>query len=149
MEAGPGDLDIVCGESDIGHVSERLSPETEIVLPVIEYTNHEKFNINDPIEGYDIAVYTVDITNLNTNEASKVLPACLPKKDPMFSDAIFAGWKDPFNIAVFYPENLGLEEYTIDLYRQGQSILKHVGLKIQDCKDPAWMATNTYCPPGI
>ena len=40
------DLKIVCSEWDIGHVSEILSLEDELVLEVTGYKNHPDFDIN-------------------------------------------------------------------------------------------------------
>ena len=42
----PSDLLIVCSEWDIGHVSESLTPEDEVILEVTGYTNHPGFDLN-------------------------------------------------------------------------------------------------------
>ena len=36
----------MCSEWDIGHVGEQLSVENEVVLDVLRFLNHPKFDIN-------------------------------------------------------------------------------------------------------
>ena len=76
-------------------VSERFTPEDEVVLTVLKYTNHPLFNITEgPIGGHDIAVFEVDEEPLKAPGAvqkGKLYPACLPSKAHKSKQGIFAG----------------------------------------------------------
>ena len=70
-------------------VFERFSREEEIVLQVLNYTNHPLFNISvGPVGGYDIATYVVNDEPLITTQ---LVPACLPTKAHKTDRGIFAG----------------------------------------------------------
>ena len=79
-------------------VSERFTPEDEVVLTVLEYTNHPLFNITEgPVGGHDIATYVVDEEPLEkpgTVQKGKLYPACLPSKAHKSKRGIFAGKLD-------------------------------------------------------
>ena len=79
-------------------VSERFTPEDEVVLTVLEYTNHPLFNITEgPIGGHDIATYVVDkgpLEKPGTVQKGKLYPACLPSKAHKSKRGIFAGKLD-------------------------------------------------------
>ena len=91
--ADPKDLSITCSEWDnspvlnsipfrkwqifVPQVSERLTLEDEVVLEVLKYKIHPKFNITaGPIEGSDIAVFFV----VEEPKLGNLTPACLPTK---------------------------------------------------------------------
>jgi hypothetical protein len=65
-------------------VSERFTPEEEVVLTVVNYTNHPLFNITQgPIGGYDLSCIHVDDAPLKKPgiiQQGKLYPACLPTK---------------------------------------------------------------------
>ena len=51
---------IQTGQVCIPQISERLTLEDEVVLTVLKYTNHPKFDVTaGPIGGSDIAVFYV------------------------------------------------------------------------------------------
>ena len=81
--------------SIILQVSERFTPEEEVVLPVLNYTNHPLFNITEgPIGGHDIGVYFVDdeiLRKPGVIKKGKLYPACLPSKAHKSKRGIFAG----------------------------------------------------------
>ena len=147
----------MCGEWDIGPISERLSVESEVVLQVISYTNHPQFDIQKGvIEGSDISVYFVDDGPLKKEgivKKGQLYPACLPSKAHKNRRGIFAGWSDPLDIGIFYTEHNpggdGSRQENIDEYREKQLILKHVELEAGKCRDPEWMSSKTYYPKGI
>ena len=76
-------------------VSERFTPEDEVVLTVLNYTNHPLFNITEgPIGGHDIAVYMVDeepLTKPGAVKKGKLYPACLPSRAHKSNRGVFAG----------------------------------------------------------
>ena len=75
-------------------VSERFTPEKEVVLTVKKYKNHPKFNVKKgPIGGSDVAVLYVDEEPLKKPGViaeKKLYPACLPTKAKK-KRGIFAG----------------------------------------------------------
>ena len=76
-------------------VSERFTPEEEVVLTVLNYTNHPLFNITEgPIGGHDIGIYFVDdeiLRKPGVIRKGKLYPACLPSKAHKSNRGIFAG----------------------------------------------------------
>jgi len=82
--AKPEDLVIICGEESTQTESFFFSQEKETILPVKEIINHPWFQPDNLREGYDIAVYIVDDTNLKNGtffNRNNIWPACLPKKE--------------------------------------------------------------------
>ena len=79
-------------------VSERFTPEDEVVLTVIKYINHPLFNITEgPIGGNDISIYVVDEAPLKkpgTVKKGKLYPACLPSRAHKNRLGLFAGKLD-------------------------------------------------------
>ena len=79
----------------IPQVSERFTPEDEVVLTVLRYTNHPLFNITEgPIGGHDVATYDVEEEPLRKEGVIKqgqLYPACLPSKAHKSNRGIFAG----------------------------------------------------------
>jgi len=123
------------------------SDEDEIVLNIkriIKHPNYEPGTNEDrrgPYTGYDIAVYQVDDTNLKL-ERRKLYPACLPKPQYESTKGIFAAWLDP---EPYYRVN---DERTLKTYRRNYQYLKQVQMEEVICRDPPWMQSNTYYPPG-
>ena len=76
-------------------VSERFTPEDEVVLTVLNFTNHPLFNITEgPVGGHDISVYMVDEGPLRKPGAikkGKLYPACLPSRAHKSVRGLFAG----------------------------------------------------------
>ena len=91
----PADLQIVCGDWDISFVSENLTPEVEVVLTVLGYTNHPDWSVEaGPLGGADIAVYQVDPAPLEQPgvlQPGKVWPACLPSRAHASVTGVFTG----------------------------------------------------------
>ena len=91
----PADLQIVCGDWDISFVSENLTPEVEVVLTVLGYTNHPDWSVEaGPLGGADIAVYQVDPAPLEEEgvlQPGRVWPACLPSRAHSSGTGVFAG----------------------------------------------------------
>ena len=150
-EADPRDLQIVCGEHNIGDIPEEISREIEVVLDVLKITNHPKYNqTKGPIYGYDIAVYHVNDTRLKETDRidpSKVYPACLPRPDPsdyLGTQAILPSWRDPK--PKYFSESNQVESAVE--YRLKNLLLRQVQLEEDRCEDPAWMNSNTYYPPS-
>lgn len=151
--ADPKDLSITCSEWDNSQVSERLTLEDEVVLSVLKYTNHPKFNINvGPIGGSDIAVFYV----AEEPELGNLTPACLPTrkyKTDVKPRGVFAGWKSPLELGFFFEQNkVGLPPVvplgvTVDQYRS-ENILRHMEVEKVDCEDPAWMGSNSFYQKG-
>ena len=146
MEAQPEDLQIICGEHSIITEPDFFSPEQEIVLTIEKITNHPKFSLEEgrgPIEGYDIAVYHVDDTNLRLKEES-IWPACLPRAGQNYQKFVYAGWADPEPLYRRRNNNETIGQYKFNNYYPNQIRLVKSG-----CKDPDWMVgSNTYYPPG-
>ena len=152
------DVQIVCGEWDIGPIGERLSVEREVVLEVTNYTNHPDFDIRrGVIAGGDISVYFVDDEPLKEEGVltkGRLYPACLPTKaHHVDRRGVLAGWSDPLDIGIFYPEHFPggptLSQENINEYREKNLIMKHVEIEVGECKDPEWMDSQTYYPKGI
>ena len=151
--AYPSDLQIVCGEHNIGDIPEAISSETEVVLDVLKIINHPGYNqTKGPIYGFDIAVYHVNDTLLHVNDTlvhpSMIYPACLPRQkqsDYLGSQAIFPAWRDP---KPKYFSETNQQESAFE-YRLKNLLLRQVQLEEADCKDPLWMNSNTYYPPGM
>ena len=146
----------MCGEWDIGPIGERLSVETEVVLQVLNYTNHPQFDIKKGvIAGSDISVYFVDDEPLKKEgvvKKGKLFPACLPTKAHLNKRGILAGWSDPLDIGIFYPEHhpggSSRRQENINEYREKHLIMKHVEIEVGKCHDPGWMDSQTYYPEG-
>lgn len=154
MEAAhPEDFSITCSEWDNSQVAERLTLEDEAVLNVLGYQIHPKFDINvGPIGGSDIAVFYVS----HNSKLEDLTPACLPTKKyktDIKPRGIFAGWKSPFDLGIFFEQNkVGAEPFfpirlTVDQYRS-ENILRHKEVEKVDCEDPAWMGSNSFYPKG-
>ena len=90
------DLLIVCGDWDISFVSENLTPEVEVVLTVLGYTNHPDWSVEaGPLGGADIAVYKVDPAPL---EEEGVLQRIEGREDTGYADHIVQGVADTCSI---------------------------------------------------
>ena len=87
---------ILCYHNDNElQVGERYTPEDELVIDVLNYTNHPMFNISaGPIGGGDLAVYYVDEEpprKPGAVQKGKLYPACLPSKLHKSQIGLFAG----------------------------------------------------------
>jgi len=154
FKAKPSDMQIVCGEHNIDVKPEKYSTEEEIVLTITEIINHPnyepdtirdgvKLDSKGPYAGSDIAVYRVDDEPLKTKMARKVLwPACLPKEKYTTQRGIFAGWLDP---EPYYRID---EDRDLKTYRNNYLFTKQLQVEEVLCRDPPWMKSNTYYPPG-
>ena len=77
--AEPSDLQIVCGEYSVESPEPEItSPETEVVLDILEIINHPDYKPNEepgvggPIEGNDISVYKVQDSNFRMSKYCKL-----------------------------------------------------------------------------
>ena len=96
-----------------------------------------------PIEGYDIAIYHVDDTNLRLIQES-IWPACLPRAGQNYQNFVYAGWADPEPL-YRRPNN----SETIGQYKFNNYYPNQIRMVKSGCKDPDWMVgSNTYYPPG-
>lgn len=96
----PTDLQIVCGEHNIDDLPEAVSAEIEIVLDVLRFSNHYKYDqAKGPIHGFDVTVYHVNDTLLYDHiKPGVVYPACLPRPRSSAYEgnrAILSAWRDP------------------------------------------------------
>ena len=82
----------------------------------------------------------------------KVYPACLPTRAHRDKRGILAGWSDPLDIGIFYPEHSPggsiLSQENINEYREKNFIMKHVEIQVEKCTDPQWMGSETFYPKG-
>jgi hypothetical protein len=150
--ASPSDLQIVCGEHDIDDVPEAISLEVEVVLDVLEFSNHPKYSQTDgPIHGHDIAVYHVNDTELQGMvKPGFIYPACLPRPTSLeynlTTPVILAAWRDP-KPKYFSEINTRRNENAFR-YKSQNLLLRHARFTEANCKDPDWMKSNTYYPPS-
>ena len=144
--ASPGDLLLVSGEWNIGEEPEIWSREKEVVMPITKIIQHPSYTPeNGPGEGWDIAVYNVDDTNLRTQWGAGVAPACLPEKSitEVGTKGIFVAWKDPSPLFIEWNRQV---TKTLERYRTTNLLLAHTRTDVVDCRDPSWMASNTFYP---
>ena len=126
---------------------EKVSLENEVVLKIREIVNHEGYR-EGPYYGKDIAIYKVEVSDFyDEKDESKLkrgelYPACLPK--PKYTDeaGIFAAWVDAEPI---YRVN---DRKRIRQYTQNYLYPRQVQMEEVVCKDPDWMQSNSYFPPG-
>ena len=147
-------MQIVCGEHSLEEQPEKFSIETEIILDIQEIVNHEGYSPGEPGErkgpylGKDIAVYKVNSSKFYDEKGEprlkrkELYPACLPKPTYSSEKGIFAAWVDPEPI---YRVN---DRKRIRQYTQNYLYPRQVQMEEVECKDPAWMNSSTYYPPG-
>ena len=153
-KALPNEMQIVCGEYSLIEQPEKFSVENEVVLEILEIVNHEDYDPGKPGEerkgpynGSDIAVYKVNAEKLKLKK-KELYPACLPKSPDLVSleqgksTGIFAGWIDPEPIYRI------LEEESFQDYIESYLVPRQTQMEMVECKDPAWMGSSTYYPPG-
>ena len=70
----PEDINLICGEWNIGPEPELYSIEDEIVLTVVKIINHEQYSSEGPGAGSDIAVYQVILQKRQTCSEYILLP---------------------------------------------------------------------------
>ena len=76
--------------------------------------------------------------------------ACLPSEEDLIigRKGIFAAWKDPFPVYVYY--NLDILDWrSTEVYKDDKLLMKHIRMDIVECKDPDWMGSNTFYPRGV
>ena len=145
QEALPTDLQIVCGEWSIEEIPEQFSFENELVLNILNITNHPAYDPQlGPIGGNDIGVYHVDIKPLcdrNGVKQGDIYPACLPRSSYQENEAVLAAWIDPEPSWTFKNNRPYFEYRVNNLWPRQARITK------TKCKDPAWMkGSNTFYP---
>ena len=71
-------------------------------------------------------------------------PACLPRENEQYGSerGIFAAWNDPEPV---YRVN---GDATLQEYEQIYFYPRQVVMEEVECKDPEWMKSETYYPPG-
>ena len=131
----PEEVNIVCGEWELGAVPRTVSREKyNVILPVEEIVVHENYDFKKgPINGNDIAVFKVKDTQLANADSERIYPACLP--DPKSKRSSFgfqSGWAPPpqyYYVEKFWP--FFIQHYG-DLSKQF-----HYKMEINDqCEDP-------------
>ena len=143
--AAPSDLQIACNITNTELVPKGISPLTSTLLSILKIINHEKYDQSiGPIGGYDVSVYVVNDTNFKMNP-DFVWPACLPQPQETYipgNRGILSGWIEPIPTYV-YDSYKTISSYVNDNLRERQALYEMV-----NCKDPKWMKSNTYYPPG-
>ena len=136
---------MVCGSRSIAEVPEQLTVENEVVLTVLNFTNHPQYNSSKgPIGGYDVAVYKVDDSPLQTpgvvSLASGIWPACFPKEEYVDElPGLVSGWRDPTPVYFSY-NNADQTAYS---YRLGNLEMKQARMDLmKECTDPNWMGIH-------
>ena len=151
VEMEAADLQILCGEWEIGSTPPAVSGETNnVVLKVLEIIRHPKFNSKEgAFAGNDIAVFKVEDTKLKNGGAQKhkINPVCLPigqtkKKDTY--RGFQAGWSEP-------PPRRFVQQYVPEFVNLYENFFKqwHYKMDIMRCKDPERSAVSAKplkCP---
>ena len=79
----------------------------------------------------------------------KIYPVCLPRSkdsDYYSSKGILAGWRNP--LPSYINEGSFSKSKDPIKYRRDNVLQRQVQLEQVECKDPAWMESNTYYPQG-
>jgi hypothetical protein len=148
--ANPEDLQIVCNITNQADISSTISTRIKIK----EIRNHPNYiplakdsSNGGPIGGSDICVYIVDDVKLAGKLNPNYLwPACLPRSDDESYIAgnrgILAGWNEQ------RPPDYILKT-TLQDYISQYLVTREALFELQpECRDPDWMQSNTYYPPG-
>ena len=145
---------MVCGSRSIAEVPEQLTVENEVVLTVLNFTNHPQYDSSKgPIGGYDVAIYKVDDSPLQApgvvSLASGIWPACFPKEE-YFNDlpGLVSGWKDPTPVYFSYNSaDQNARSYRLDNLEMKQARME----LMTECKDPDWMGIHdgSFYPQGV
>ena len=143
-------MQIVCGEFSLLKQPEIFSDENEAVLEIKKIINHEDYDPGQPgkerrgpYRGSDIAVYKVDGNKLALNK-KELYPACLPRLSVAYEKepGIFSGWVDP------EPIHRVNKRKRLKNYIENYLEPRDTQMEEMQCKDPAWMGSNSYYPPG-
>ena len=145
---------VVCESRSIAEVPEQLTVENEVVLTVLNFTNHPQYDLSKgPIGGYDVAIYKVDDSPLHApgvvSLASGIWPACFPKEE-YFNElpGLVSGWKDPTPVYFSYNN----ADQTARSYRIDNLEMKQARMELMtECKDPDWMGIHdgSFYPQGV
>ena len=156
VEMDGGDVDVLCGEWQLGRAPKELSDEEyNVFLEVTEIRRHPNFNASvGPSEGNDIAVFKVNDDNLARSQGLDIHPICLPpnkRKQP--TKGVHSGWSQPPPLYFLEAYGEGFAPFLRDFYKQW-----HYGMDIAvTCKDPTVsqlfglnisFPSNSYYPPG-
>ena len=147
--AEPEDLVIICGEQNIQVESHFYSAENELLLRIKEIINNPRYDPARMNDGYDIAVYIVDDTDLKNSSyfnRDNIWPACLPREDKEYVSANGnneKGYVSGWDIGNFRDPGF-VVQYLNDRFNQKQMQMEKV-----DCTDITYNGgkTNTYYPP--
>ena len=139
----------MCGEQSIQVESHFYSNENEILLHIKEIINNPRYDPERMTDGYDIAVYIVDDTDLRNStyfNRDNIWPACLPREEDEYvsqnglaEKGYLAGWD------IGNPRDPGfVVQYLNERYNQKQMQMEKV-----DCLDIEYNGakTDTYYPP--
>jgi hypothetical protein len=143
--ASPRDLEILClvyGQLNLDATR----------IKIREVRNHPNYiplsrdnPFTGPMGGHDISVYIVDDSHLaNKLDPFYLWPACLPKSEDEYLDGnrgILAGWREELL-------NGDFKVTSAQDYINQVAIAREALFELQPCKDPSWMKSNTYYPPG-
>ena len=152
----PEEVDILCGDWEIGPVPMQMSKEKyNIILPVEQIIVHGKYDKQKgPTKRFDIALFIVNDQSLKDARSKNIYPICLPapnRDQPAFG--IQSGWAPPppYYFAIFFPS---LKLHFEDLFKQF-----HYKMEIlKRCEDPKSILTygrdlkypsNTSYPAGV
>jgi len=131
----PGEVDILCGEWELGAVPMSVSEERyNINLQLEEIVVHEKYNKKlGPSGGNDIAIFKVNDKLMKNALSKRIYPACLPnsyRAKPQVG--ILSGWAPPPSFYYIEKNSQSLVQHYGDLFKQF-----HYKMEIQkSCEDP-------------
>ena len=153
------DVEIICGEWEIGDASMSSSGESHNTLfAVQEIKRHPDFGIsrgNNKTQYVINDVATIHVTSVDRTvfEKNKIYPGCLPKIGEKNEVAVHAGWSSPPPLS-YLQDNA---PFHIPYYRDFRK-LWHYRMDISACQDPRTNEINgeplsfpsdTYYPPGL
>ena len=155
MEIDGRDVDVLCGEWQLGRVPQELSDEEyNVFLKVTEIRRHPDFDASAGLsEGSDIAVFIVNDDNLAKSQDLDIHPICLPpNKKTQPTRGVHSGWSQPPPIYFLEAYGEGFAKLFGDFFKQW-----HYSMDIVECKDPTvsqflaeniTFPSNTFYPSG-
>jgi len=152
----PRDVDILCGEWELGTVPISVSKERyNIILQVKEIVVHERYSKKlGPSKGNDIALFKINDRLMKNALTKRIYPACLPnsyREKPQFG--ILSVWAPPRPFYFIEKNRSPLVHYYGDLFKKipykmeiQKSCQDPKGIKIygRDLRYPS----NTSYPAG-
>ena len=130
-----GEVDIMCGEWELGPVPITVSKERyNLILQVEEIVVHDKYDRKvGPENGHDIVIFKVKEDQMKSAESQRVYPACLPVHDREKPEVgTISGWAPP-------PPFYFIENYFSSLVQHFGDMFKQFHYKMEilkSCEDP-------------